>query len=51
MDKYTLMGLNRAENWVILAKCDSLLEAHKLMNFYRYARGVKRYKDLGIKYP
>jgi len=51
MDKYTIMGLNRAGNWVNLAKCDSLAEAVLQLNDYRTTRGVRRYKDYEIKYP
>lgn len=51
MDKYTIMALNRAGNWVNLAKCDSLAEAIFQLNEYRATRGVRRYEDYGIKYP
>ena len=50
MDKYTIMALNRAGNWVSLAKCGSLAEAVRLQNKYRTTRGLT-YKDFGIKYP
>lgn len=50
MDKYKLTATNAAGNRVTLAKCDSLLEAHKLWNEYRTTRGLT-YKDYGIKYP
>ena len=50
-DIYTITALNRAGNWVNLAKCDSLAEAVRLQNEYRTTRGVRRYEDYGIKYP
>ena len=50
MDKYTVMALNRAGNWVNLAKCDSLASAVRLENEYRTTRGLA-YTDYGIKYP
>ena len=50
MDKYTIMALNRAGNWVSLAKCNSLAEAVRLQNEYSTTRGLT-YKDFGIKYP
>lgn len=51
MNQYILTGLNRAGNRVTLAKCDSLAEAHKMWNAYRTTRGVRRYDDIGIKFP
>ncbi len=50
MDKYKVMALNRAGNWVNLAKCDSLYEAIRLQNEYRTMRGLA-YTDYGIKHP
>ena len=50
MDKYTVMALNRAGNWVNLAKCDSLATAVRIKNEYRTMRGIA-YTDFGIKYP
>ncbi len=50
MDKYTIMALNRAGNWVNLDKCDSLAEAVRLKNEWRTTRGLA-YTDYGIKFP
>ncbi len=50
MDKYTVMALNRAGNWVTLNKCDSLAEALRLHNEWRSMSGLA-YTDFGIKYP
>ena len=50
MDKYTIMALNRAGNWVTLPKRDSLAEAVRLQNEYKTTRGLA-YTDFGIQYP